>query len=469
MLSKFNNPFVLVYANDLDAFIPEVWAQESLMVLEANMVAANLVHRNFENLIAKQGDVVNTRQPGRFTAKKKIDTEDVTDQDATAVNVPVTLDQHLHTTFIIKDGEESKGFKVLRDEYLVPALWSIAQAVDQVVIGEIYQFSAVGNMSGRLGTANTKADLIAVRTGMNQRKVPLGPRHLMITAAQEGAFLNIADFTTADKIGDEGSVMREGSLGRRFGFNIFMCQNMPSVAASDVTATAATVNLAAGYPAGTTSMALADETTTAYTSGAWFTVEGDMTPQMVISTTGTTTPTAILFTPGLTNAVIDDALLVEYDNADIDNPAGDYIAGWHKEMTIEGMGTAGPFVGQMASHGVLAATLVPYGIMDGATSTSIQLNRPVELLWDDTDDVFLGPPGEYGFAFHPNAIALVSRPLALPDGRAGALGAVVNFNGLSVRVVITYDGVAQGHRVTVDLLCGIKTLDTDLGQVLCGG
>lgn len=27
------NPFVLVYANDLDAFIPELWAQEGLAIL----------------------------------------------------------------------------------------------------------------------------------------------------------------------------------------------------------------------------------------------------------------------------------------------------------------------------------------------------------------------------------------------------------------------------------------------------
>lgn len=123
----------------------------------------------------------------------------------------------------------------------------------------------------------------------------------------------------------------------------------------------------------------------------------------------------------------------------------------------------------MMTHGVTAALVTPYGLMDTPTTTLVQFNRPLELTLADNAVLFFGPPGEYGFAFHPNAIALVSRPLALPDTRAGALGAVVNFNGLSVRVVITYDGVAQGHRVTVDLLCGVKTLDTDLGEVLCGG
>lgn len=467
MLINLTTSWILAYANSLDAYVPEVWAQESLMVLEANMVAANLVHRNFENLIAKQGDVVNTRQPGRFTAKKKIDTESVTDQDATATNVPVTLNQHLHTTFIIHDGEESKGFKQLRDEYLVPALWSIAQSVDQIVLGELYQCAAVGNTAGRLGTANTKADLIDLRIDMNVRKVPVGPRHLIITPNQEGAFLNIADFTTADKIGDEGSVMREGSMGRRFGFNIFMAQNSPSLTASDIAATTLNqVNNAAGYPAGTTVMTI-ELGTGAWVPGQWFTVAGDMAPQMAISTVGAASPTSVTFTPGLKNAVANDAAITVYDHALIDDTA-DYAVNWHKEMTIDN-NTLAPRVGQMASHGVTAATLVPYGIQDGATTVLVQLNRPTELLLSDDDKLFLGPPGEFGFAFHPNVLALVSRPLALPDPRAGALSANVNFNGLSVRVVITYDGTAQGHRVTIDLLCGVKTLDTDLGQVLLGG
>ena len=41
-----------VYANDNEALIPEVWAQEALMVLDKNLVAANLVHRDFEDDVA---------------------------------------------------------------------------------------------------------------------------------------------------------------------------------------------------------------------------------------------------------------------------------------------------------------------------------------------------------------------------------------------------------------------------------
>src|SRR5690606_11250890 len=96
------NVFDLVYDNSLDAFVPELWAAETLAILSENMVMANLVHRDFENQIQAFGDIVNTRRPGEFKAKRKTVNDDVTIQAANATNVPVPLDQYIHTSFLIR-------------------------------------------------------------------------------------------------------------------------------------------------------------------------------------------------------------------------------------------------------------------------------------------------------------------------------------------------------------------------------
>src|SRR5664280_518751 len=88
-----SRPFAVCYENSLDAYVPELWAQEGLAILEENMVMANLVHRDFENTVAKFGDVVNTRKPGEFKIRRKTDGTALTQQDATATNIPVPLDQ----------------------------------------------------------------------------------------------------------------------------------------------------------------------------------------------------------------------------------------------------------------------------------------------------------------------------------------------------------------------------------------
>ena len=445
-------------ANDLAAFIPEVWAQEALMVLEENMVIANLVHRDFENEVARFGETVNTRRPGKFVMKRKVKGDDVTVQDATAENVPVVLNQHIHTSFLVEDEDTSKSFQDLRAIYLVEAVKSLARGTDEMLLGETYQYLA--NAAGKLGTAATKASIIDTRTKMSNNKVPLDGRNFIITPDTEGALLNVAEFVEAHKRGDDGSAIREAHLGRLMGFDFFMCQNAPAVAAGSSTEVAEVDNIG-GYAAGTTVLAI-DNTSLDLTAGSWCTIVGDMTPQKIISATGSPT-TQITISPGLRSAVANDADVTVYLPGAVDLSAG-YASGWSKAITVKDF-TVAPQTGQMVTFDAAAAKAV-YSALSTPTTTSLLLNKPLEDAESNNDVVGLGPAGQYNLAFHRNALALVSRPLAAPAPGTGALSFVANYNGLGLRATITYDGNKQGHLVTLDMLCGIKVLDTDLGAVM---
>lgn len=63
-------------------------------------------------------------------------------------------------------------------------------------------------------------------------------------------------------------------------------------------------------------------------------------------------------------------------------------------------------------------------------------------------------------AFHRNAFALVTRPLATPLGAARAES--LSFNGISVRVVYGYDMGTKTDTISLDFLCGVKTLTPEL-------
>lgn len=451
--------WLAVFANDNDAYVPEVWAQESLMILEANMVAASLVHRDFSNEIQQFGDVVNTRRPAEFTMKRKTDTDGVTKQDATATNVAVKLDQHLHTSFIIKDGEESKGFKNLVVEYLSPALLSIAQGADEIILGQMYEFMAYN--VGKLGTDLSKSTVIAAREVLNVNKCPQSGRSFITTPNGEGNLLNIGDFIKANEIGDDGSALREANLGRKMGFNFFMDQNAPSIATGSTIVTGA-INNGAGYAVGDTALTV-DGLTAAIENGAWCTIAGDMTPQKITGTVGGATPTQITIAPGLYSAVVDGAVVTVYTPGEIDLGAG-YASGYAKDLVINGF-TVAPKKGQLVSIGSLEAD-TPYSLLSTPTTTAMLLNKTLQSAVIDNANVGIGPAGDYNFAFHKNAISFVSRPLATPMAGTGALSSVADNNGIGVRVTITYDGTAQGHLVTVDLLCGVKTLDTKLGCIV---
>lgn len=459
-------------ANSLDAYIPEWWAQESVAILVENMVVANLIHRDFSSLVANAGDIVNTRQPAEFTAVRKVDTDDVTVQDASATNIPVPLDQHFHTSFRIRDGEESKGFKSLRDEYLEPAVISIARAVDMVILGEMMNFytNAEGIADG-LTTANIIQYIVETRKRMNINKAYEVGRNLVLTPNTEAIAVQTSTFHEADKVGDAGTALREASLGRKFGFNTFMCQNASSTIGMAVNASAPLIDNAAGYPAGTTTIHV-DTAGSALGVGAWI-ESGGVLHRVTALGSLAVEDIDVTINPALRVAVADDDPVVIGDEGAVNEAAG-YAAGYAKEITVDGIvgvipdGTMVAFATDGTPNVILNGVYTVISTTGATNTTGITLNKPLVTALTDDDIVSFAPPANINPAFHRNSIALVSRPLAPAAAGTGALSAVRNMNGVGMRITITYDGIKQGHLVTADLLCGVKMLDSNLGALLIG-
>lgn len=457
------------YANSLDPYVPELWAQESIAILEENMVVGMLTHRDFSPMVAAYGDTVNTRKPAEFSAKRKSVNDNVTVQDASATNIAVPLDQLVHTSFLIRDGEESKGFKNLVVEYLRPAMIAQARFVDQVLLGQYVHFRAnsAGKLQG-LTSSTAKGDILDMRKVMNENKAWETGRNIIWTPNSETEVLKLDLFVSADKIGDDGTAMREASLGRKLQFNHWMSQNMTSATgAVDGAADAVgAVNNAAGYAKGTVTFTV-DGFTAAVPNNSWITVAGDDTPLRVVSTVGGATPTSITVeSPGLRHAVVDDAVVSAYGGPLVNNASG-YAAGYDSTIVYDD-DTNAPQVGQGVTFHTDPTSEVYTIIQVDTTNKTILLDRPLAAAISDDQQINLMPPGDYNFAFHRNAMTLVIRPLAAPQSGTGALSSVINHNGYSMRAVITYDGNKQGHLVTLDMLMGVKVLDTDLGGVIYG-
>lgn len=473
-MNLFVTPFIAAYANDLDAWVPEIWANESLAILEEQMVMANLVHRDFEDEIAIFGDVVNTRKPGKFKQKRKDVTDDVTVQDASATNIPVKLDQHLHTSFMIRDGEEAKSFASLVEEYLRPAVLSLAQGIDKIVGGQVHQFR--DNFAGRLqkvASTNIKDFILEARQQLNVQLAPMANRQLVVTPETETAMLSLDEFLSAEKVGDNGTALREASIGRILGFNVWMAQLQPNLTYGDTVTGDTVVNAQA---IGDTSIVIDDAASTVVV-GSYIVVDTDDTPQLVTSVTLNTPvgDSTLVIAPGLKRATAAGVSFTAYQPGLVDD-AANYAVGWQKEIHVDAFDVSAPQPGQIIRFGTGAATIVDsdpiYTIIDvtstGGGDYDVLLDRPLEKAIQNDWLVAVGPTGEYNFAFERLAIALITRPLPMPRPGTGAQAAVASFNGLSMRVTMAYDAKAQGHLVTVDMLCGIKVLDEDRGVVMYG-
>jgi len=85
----------------------------------------------------------------------------------------------------------------------------------------------------------------------------------------------------------------------------------------------------------------------------------------------------------------------------------------------------------------------------------------------DNDVILLYGTHRSNLAFHKNAFAFVSAPLQPPLG--GANAAVLNYKGISCRVVFDYTSLTKKNTISIDQLCGFKTLDKDLAARLMDG
>jgi len=473
-------PMVNAFANDNDAFIPEIWAQEGLVILEENMVAANLVHRDFENEIKNFGDVVNTRRPGNFTISRKVDGTSLTQQSANATNVQVPLDQWFYTSFTINDGEASKSFQELVDVYLLPAMQSIARGVDRAVLGRVHAF--LGTPAQRVGGLNTLSEtnskdiILDARQVLNVNKAYPDNRNLILAPSAETALLKNSIFIKANERGDGGTALETAMLGRILGFGTYMDQNVNSItsgADTDVTLVVTDALAAAGVsPVAQAVSGL----TGAVNTGEFLTVIGNDQPTWITAhheTSGNTD--SVTLNEVNKYATLASAATIRYKACAVNQPTSPtgYAAGWSQAINVDGYTTGcAPQVGQIIAFGTtVGSTRQRYTVIesvDNGSNANILLDRPLEYALSNDDPAFPGPYGSFNWAFHREAIALVSRPLALPNERMGVMADVAVHNDIAMRVSMQYDIQSGGTVVNLDLLAGVAILDTRLAVVVLG-
>jgi hypothetical protein len=264
-----------------------------------------------------------------------------------------------------------------------------------------------------------------------------------------------------------GSALREAMLGRKFGFDIYQCQNCPSQVNAPVTATTPKVDLTAGYVAGST-VIHCDTAGDQFAVGQWIMIAGHGPYQITALGTLSTQDIDVTINPGLAYDVADDAAIVVGDTGLVNLAAG-YAAGYAKKIVVDGF-VGAVQVGSGIKFSTAGSPNVPlsgeYSVIavenSSGNTIGITLNRPLDVAIANNDIVAVTPNGEYNFAFTRGALAMVTRPLA-PAPAGLALSAIANYGGVGIRVTITYNGTSQGTLVTVDLLFGLKVLNSSLG------
>lgn len=470
------NPFLACYANDNDALIPELWARESIAVLEENMVAGRLVHRDFENIIANFGDVVNTRKPQDGIVRRKTDADSIVYNDAVLTNVPVQLNQHYYAGFVIKDGERSKSLQDLISIHLVPTMKAVGNGIDRMILGRMAHEliltpqERVGRLNS-LSSSNSKSTVLQARERLNRTLATPMNRNLVLAPGSETSLLETELFIKANERGDDGTALEQARLGMILGFETFMDQNVNGILDDSNRDTVDSVT-SASIPAGATgALTQLDWTGYEVQVGSFIQIDGNDQPHWATAvTTSVGDTTDVTLNEAIKFDVASGARTRAYDPGMAD---GVYSAGHTEAVVIDDMASGKNLVvGQLVAFGTTGGTRHTYTIIEveasTATSTTVLLDRPLDIAVADDEVAFPGPSGDFNLAFHRNAFSLVTRPLAAPDASMGARSFVAVHNNIAMRATMQYDIDAQGTKVVLDLLAGASMLDNALATLVLG-
>jgi len=394
-------------ANVLGNYNPEFYAQEALIQLYKALGMAGRVHRGAEQerngAGNAKGDTINLKRPTKFSAQTHVAGTGSTVQAVVGENIAITLNEHQEVKYALTDREIAYSSEQIITDHITPAAYALADKIDQ----DLHVLGArVGPKTTVAGTASS-AFITGPRKVLRNNEVPMdaGAIHYLIDSGMEAAFLDLGIFHEA-RITGEGAnqaALMNGTLGSRFGVEVFASQN----ADVDVAAIASTGTASDG--------------------------SGDETGAVAVSD----------FAANVSTISVDAFGAVEtYLTGDTFTIAGDVTV-----YTLTADTTMVSTAGTLTFYPPLRRNAAENAVVTFANLTAIEEAANLRNLM-----------------FHRNAFALAFAPLPTTGDGAGAQMATVTdeITGLSVRARMWYDGGTATNFVALDALYGTQVLDSML-------
>lgn len=256
--------------NALNLYDPLFYANEALIILAKQLGMAGRVHRGYDKNPQDKGSIIKISAPSSFAAQDAPSSA----QDITPDAVSITLDQWKEVKFGLTDKELTLSRENLISDHIAPAAIALADTVD-TALATLYQ--KVGYAINIAGSTMALADVASGRKVLFDNKAPLRDQmnlHLMIDGASEAAMLPIMAPNT---MGGTASLdtLRNGSIGKVFGFDVFSNQNTPTHTDATIADAVGAVTTGGWAKGATTIGFTAVSAAAAFKKGDIFTIAGD--------------------------------------------------------------------------------------------------------------------------------------------------------------------------------------------------
>lgn len=218
----------------ITTFIPEIWSARLLYALDKAHVATNLVNRNYEGVIANQGDTVHINSIGAVTVKDYSKNTNIADPEVlTTSDQTLDIDQAKYFNFQVDDVDKAQISGEIIDTAMGRSAYALADVSDAFLLKTIANGAASANKIGAKATltaltaSNVYENIVKMRTLLDKANVPTTGRTIVVPP--EVYALLLLDDRFAKSGSDSGqNALLNGMVGRVAGFDVFMSNNCVS-------------------------------------------------------------------------------------------------------------------------------------------------------------------------------------------------------------------------------------------------
>jgi len=250
---------------------PQIIAQEALAILRNQLIFAELVHTDYANEFVKVGDTITVRKPAELIAKDFAGS--ISSQDLTESGVTVKLDKFKDVSVAITSQQASLELRDFARQVIEPAMVAIAQQIDEDLANFIFE-KAGGSVLADNATINDLAHIAEVGKKLDIAKAPMQERHLVLSPEHKYRYA-LTEILTKVNFAGSNETLRESLLGKVYGMQTYMNQNLPEATGSKGSAVEK-FSVASGTQSGKVKLTLMSGATAEVKIGEGFVYEGQL-------------------------------------------------------------------------------------------------------------------------------------------------------------------------------------------------
>lgn len=270
----------MAVSNSIAAIIPVIFAQ-GLSALRNKCVMPSLCNNSYAPFAAEKGQVISIPIPSAITTADVAPGAYAPDSGNLAPTVAqITLSNWREAAFTLSESELANAANGYPSKQASAAIAALSEYVNGTIFAKYKKFY---NSIGTAGTAPFQSTVNAAVDAKEQLtlyKAPGNDRRMVLDTVAMGYALKLSAFSYILNSNDPG-VMKEGEVGRKYGFDWYEDQQVPYHTSTALTSGACTANGAASLGATTVSIAKATNSSPLI-AGDILTFSGD-TQQYVVT------------------------------------------------------------------------------------------------------------------------------------------------------------------------------------------